>query len=66
MNGNINPELLKREKSKDPEKLLESLSPEDRKRVTDMLADKNALANLLKSPEALAIMNMLSGKGKNG
>lgn len=66
MNGNINPELLKREKSKDPEKLLESLSPQDRKRVTDMLADKNALANLLKSPEALAIMNMLSGKGKNG
>ena len=66
MNGNINPELFKNAKNQNPEKLLEQLSEQDRKKVTDMLADKNALANLLKSPEALAIMNLLSGKGKNG
>ena len=66
MKHNIDPELIKKVKSQNPEKLLEGLSADDRKKVTDVLADKKALADLLKSPEAAAIMNMLSGKGKNG
>ena len=60
---NIDPKILA---EKDPKKLSESLSSEDKATVTKMLKDKKALAEMLKSPEAQAIMKMLSGKGKNG
>lgn len=66
MNQNIDPNLIKSAKSKDPQKLLDSLSAEDKQKVNSILADKSALANLLKSPEAMAIMKMLSGKNGNG
>ena len=61
--NNIDPKILA---AKDPKKLMESLSAEDKETVTKMLKDKKALAEMLKSPEAQAIMKMLSGKGKNG
>lgn len=61
--NNIDPKILA---GKDPKKLMESLSAEDKETVTKMLKDKKALAEMLKSPEAQAIMKMLSGKGKNG
>ena len=61
--NNIDPKILA---EKDPKKLMESLSSEDKATVTKMLKDKKALAEMLKSPEAQAIMKMLSGKGKNG
>ena len=61
--NNIDPKILA---GKDPKKLMESLSAEDKETVTKMLKDKKALADMLKSPEAQAILKMLSGKGKNG
>ena len=60
---NIDPNILA---EKDPKKLMESLSSEDKATVAKMLKDKKALAEMLKSPEAQAIMKMLSGKGNNG
>lgn len=61
--NNIDPNLLK---TKDPNKLMSSLCKEDKETVKKMLNDKEALAEMLKSPEAKAILKMLSGKGKNG
>lgn len=61
--NNIDPKILA---GKDPKKLMESLSAEDKETVAKMLKDKKALAEMLKSPEAQAILKMLSGKGKNG
>ena len=61
--NNIDPKILA---GKDPKKLMESLSAEDKETVTKMLKDKKALAEMLKSPQAQAIMKVLSGKGKNG
>ncbi len=61
--NNIDPNLLK---DKDPKKLMSSLSKEDKETVNKMLNDKAALAEMLKSPQAQAIIKMLSGKGKNG
>lgn len=61
--NNIDPKLLA---TKDPKKLMESLSQKDKETVNKMLGDKEALAKMLSSPQAQAIMKMLSGKGKNG
>lgn len=61
--NNIDPKILA---GKDPKKLMESLSAEDKETVAKVLKDKKALAEMLKSPEAQAILKMLSGKGKNG
>ena len=61
--NNIDPKILA---EKDPKKLMESLSKEDKETVAKMLKDKKALAEILKSPQAQAIMKALSGKGKNG
>ena len=61
--NNIDPKILA---GKDPKKLMESLSAEDKETVAKMLKDKKALAEMLKSPQAQAIMKLLSGKGKNG
>lgn len=59
-------DFIKKAKGKDPQKLLNTLSKEDREKVNKMLSDKEGLKNLLNSPEAKAIMKMLSSKGKNG
>ncbi len=61
--NNIDPRLLS---TKDPKKLMSSLSAKDKETVNKMLADKDALAQMLNSPEAKAILKMLSGKGNNG
>ena len=61
--NNIDPKLLK---TKDPKKLMETLSQKDKETVNKMLNNKEALSQMLKSPEARAIMKMLSGNGKNG
>lgn len=64
---NIDPNLIKNAaKIKDPKKLFETLSDDDKKKVNSILADKDALAQVLKSPQAAALMKLLSGKDKNG
>lgn len=64
--NNFNPDFIKTAKEKDPKKLLNSLSKEDQEKVNNILSDKEALNDLLKSPQAQAILKMLSGKGNNG
>ncbi len=61
--NNIDPRQLN---TKDPKKLMNSLSEKDKETVNKMLSDKKALSEMLKSPQAQAIMKMLSGKDKNG
>ena len=61
--NNIDPKLLA---TNDPKKLMETLSEKDKEKVNKILSDKEALAKMLGSPQAQAIMKMLSGKGKNG
>ncbi len=64
---NINPDLINTaSREKDPKKLFNSLSQKDKETVNKMLSDKKALEEMLKSPQAQAIIKMLSGKGKNG
>ena len=60
--NNIDPKLLN---IKDPKKLMNCLSDKDKETVNKMLSDKQALAEILKSSQAKAIINMLN-RGKNG
>lgn len=53
-------------KSGNTDKLINSLSPEDKQKLNSILKDKNAIAEVLKSPQAAAILKMLSGGKKNG
>lgn len=53
-------------KSGNTDKLINSLSPEDKQKLNSILNDKKAIAEVLKSPQAAAILKMLSGGGKNG
>ncbi len=62
---NINPKILNSlSREKDPQKLLDSLSDKDKQTVNKMLSDQKAMEEMLKSPQAQAILKMLSGKGK--
>jgi hypothetical protein len=66
-NSNIDKKALSEAaKSGNTEKLINSLSPEDKQKLNSILSDKNAIAEVLKSPQAAAILKMLSGGGKNG
>ena len=62
----FNPDLLKLQKEKDPQKLLNSLSPDERAKIDSILSDKEALNNILNSPKAQAILKMLSKNSNNG
>lgn len=64
--NNINPEFIKTAKENDAKKLMDSLSEKDREKVNNILSDKDALAQILNSPKAQAIMKMLSKKDNNG
>ena len=64
---NINKDLIERAaQTKDPKKLLQMLSDDDKKTVNSLLSDKEALARVLKSPQAAALMKILSKKDNNG
>lgn len=52
-------------KGKSKNELLNMLSQSDKEKVNSILNDKESLEKLLKSPEAVSIMNMLKGN-KNG
>lgn len=59
---NINPNMSKKEK----EKLVNSLSNEDKAKLNAILNDKEKLDEVLKSPMAKALMKKFLGGGKNG
>ncbi len=59
---NINPNMSKEEK----EKLVNSLSNEDKAKLNAILNDKEKLDEVLKSPMAKALMKKFLGGGKNG
>lgn len=71
-NGNFSPEQLMQllmnskgssENSSMAQDLIQNkISPEQRQRVQSILRDKNALENLLKSPQAQELMKKLGGK----
>lgn len=59
---NISPNMSKEEK----EKLVNSLSNEDKAKLNAILNDKEKLDEVLKSPMAKALMKKFLGGGKNG
>ena len=52
--------------SKDADKLFEKLSPEQQKKVKNILADKAQTEKILKTPQAQALLKKLMGENKNG
>ena len=66
-NGNLDKKAISEAaKSGNTDKLINSLSSEDKQKLNSILNDKKAIADVLKSPRAAAILKMLSGGGKNG
>lgn len=61
----IDSETVKKASKLDKKELINSLSPEDRKKLNEVLNDKQALSDALKSPQAVALIKTLFG-GKNG
>ncbi len=63
--GKLNADSVKKAaQSGNTDALLKSLSESDKQKLNSVLNDKEAMEKLLKSPQAAAIMKMLS-KGKN-
>jgi inactivated superfamily I helicase len=58
--------LEKAAKSGNADALVNSLSAEDKQKLNSLLNDKKALEAMLNSPQAIAILKMLSGGKKNG
>ena len=66
-NGKLDRDTInKAARSGNTDALLNALSEDDRKKLNDILSNKNALAELLKSPQAAAILKSLYGGKKNG
>ena len=61
-NGKINKDAINKAKNGDTSSLLNSLSPEDRKKVNDALNDKEKLKQILSSDAAKKLLNLLGGK----
>lgn len=61
-NGKINKDAINKAKKGDTSSLLNSLSPEDRKKVNDALNDKEKLKQILSSDAAKKLLNLLGGK----
>ncbi len=66
-NGKIDPNAIKKAaQSGDASSLVNNLSKDDKQKLNDLLSDKQALAELLKSPKAQAIMKMFNKGNNNG
>ena len=61
-NGKINKDAINKAKNGDTSSLLNSLSPEDRKKVNDALNDEEKLKQILSSDAAKKLLNLLGGK----
>ncbi len=66
-NGKIDREAISNAaKSGDTSKLVNSLSQEDKQKLNKILSDKDALKEILKSPQAIALMKMFKHGEKDG
>lgn len=66
-NGKLDKEAItKAAKSGDTSSLINSLSQEDKQKLNNILSDKQALAEVLNSPQAKALMKMFGKGNKNG
>lgn len=65
--GKLNADAVKQAaKSGNTDALIKNLSDSDKQKLHSVLNDKEALEKLLKSPQAAAIMKMLSKGKQNG
>lgn len=63
--GKLDKETIsKAAKNGDASALVNNLSKEDKQKLNNILSDKQALSEILKSPQAKALMKMF-GKGNN-
>jgi len=51
---------------KDVSKMFGNLSPEQQKKVKNILSDKNKTEEILKTPQAQELLRKLMGDNKNG
>ena len=66
-NGKIDrDEIAEAARSGDTSKLINSLSEHDKQKLNQILNDKDALSEVLKSPQAIALMKMFKRGGKDG
>lgn len=67
MDNNLNKEaILKAAKSGNSDTLIKNLSSKDKETLNNILNDKQKLKEVLSSPQAAALLKILSGGGKNG
>lgn len=64
--NNMNDMLKKGVKKEDIDKMINSLNPDDAKKLNQTLNDKAATQRLLNSPEVKELMKKMFGDGKNG
>ena len=65
--GKLNAETIKQAaKNGNTDALIKNLSDSDKQKLNAILKDKDAMEKLLKSPQAVAIIKMLSKGKKNG
>lgn len=64
--NNINKDTIDAAKRGDTEAILKNLNSNDRKKIEQVLADKNKLNQILNSDAAKKIINLLNGDQKNG
>ena len=65
--GKLNAESIKQAaQSGNTDALIKNLSDSDKQKLNAILKDKDALEKLLKSPQAAALIKMLSKGKKNG
>lgn len=65
-NGKIDRSVVAAAAAGDATKLMNALSAEDRKRITDIINDKAELSRLMNKPAMQEIIKKLSGGNKNG
>lgn len=60
--SNLDPDTIKNLKSSGKaDKILNSLTEDQKQKLNTVLNDKNALEEILKSPQAIALMKMFGG-----
>lgn len=64
--GKIDKSALSAAAAGDTSKIMNSLSPDDKQRLTRLINDPTALSKIMSDPKMREIINQLSGGTKNG